>query len=384
MATPSPRLDTRAADNAYLSPRSSEQGNRPRRGSVDSIFMRALNRTATSTSIGGVASGTATPSRLYRLDSPTVFANMSDTGLLDLPDSADDQSPEALAAIKAYIQFDGLHEALRQAQGDFGQIPSAYVSSLIQDPSIVEKLDLSDVFPGLGYDNEHVYNCLDQLIHNFPEVKDLNLSGYPGLDAKCLEKISQWKNLTTLTLNSSAKIVCENPALFERFNNLQTLNVASCDLNDAVLAEICKNLQLDNLDLSGAPITCDGARKLCNLNHLRSLNVSKCEQLNSEAFRLISELPSINELNVTSTNLDLESLGYLANMEKLRILYLGSDEISYQVLASFRAKCPSVKIVTDSRNLTDCLKDIETRASQKSVVPTLGSFGDSLSVIVKA
>ncbi|RVE61496.1 hypothetical protein OJAV_G00171390 [Oryzias javanicus] len=116
---------------------------------------------------------------------------------------------------------------------------------------------------------------------------------------------------------------------FSSLRGLKTLHLASTDLTDDILEDVCSLPQLESLDISCTPVSNLSALLQCK-NSLRSLIAHRLRQLNmspSRLFFILSQLDALRHLDFSDDHFGADDLDGRDGDEVARQLLEGSSQI---------------------------------------------------------
>ncbi|MCH5378068.1 MAG: hypothetical protein JJ992_29270, partial [Planctomycetes bacterium] len=160
---------------------------------------------------------------------------------------------------------------------------------------------------------------LEGLVHL--QSLEANLS----LDDDSAELLGRLSQLRQLRLGGRQNLSPQGYRELARLTRLKELRMGSCGLVDEHLAFLSEMEGLEVLEIPGNRITSKGINHLRNLARLRRLNLSFCPEIDDEAFEMISDLLSLQDLSAQDTRVTDAGLMYLFDMPFLRdVTVLGS------------------------------------------------------------
>ncbi|MGI8978523.1 MAG: leucine-rich repeat domain-containing protein [Pirellulaceae bacterium] len=233
-----------------------------------------------------------------------------------------------------------------------------------------------------------------------PMLRELRLSGNPGVTDKTLKSIARIKSLQMLELAHSnitdegLKDVARLPKLRELYlsstpvttrgldhllpmQSLHRLVLVNTNVDDEGLAAIGKLRGLRILDLDKTKVDGPGLVHLAKLPNLMALDLNGCSlqdgsglaelkqvkylsicnaQISPGVLSLIHKMENLRDLNLSGSGIDDEQLAELANAKQLTSLSLGNsggDQTSHAsaaALSALRAKLPNTRIFGEPRD----------------------------------
>jgi len=198
-------------------------------------------------------------------------------------------------------------------------------------------------------------------------LKEFVAKGSTGITPELLERIIQSKFLTALQLDQckAPRLTDKSASIISKAQSLDTLSVAGSGLtNDSVkklssmrtvtnldisgtnigddgIASVGTMRQLKQLDLSALKITTNSLSQLTSLIDLQSLKLRRINLSQPNSLLSLKNLPSLNELDLSNSELSDESLPVLLLFQNLTKLSLIRTPITLRGLKAFLDKCKS-------------------------------------------
>jgi Leucine-rich repeat (LRR) protein len=108
------------------------------------------------------------------------------------------------------------------------------------------------------------------------------------------------------------------------------------------LSKVARLKNLKRLDVSGAKINAAGIEALKALPSLEGLSLWNCVQLNDSGADALAALANLTNLDLAHTSVGDATLARLADLKRLRSLYLTGTGVTPAGVEAFRAKRPDV------------------------------------------
>jgi len=196
----------------------------------------------------------------------------------------------------------------------------------------------------LAIENTQITDGGLSLLRGLSLLESVTING-SSFTSRCLETASTWPKLKSLSLRhleprSDGK--SEWNDIHKLSPTVSSLRFELCPtINDDHIKSICtlpnlESLELQANDLRG--ITDQGARHLARASRLKSLSIydSSISDNGLESLRSLSSLEQL-ELQCMATP---KSLDVLASMKSLRVLIIGSPDLSKEDVANLRTRYP--------------------------------------------
>jgi len=112
-------------------------------------------------------------------------------------------------------------------------------------------------------------------------------------------------------------------------------------ITDLGLAKLAKLKKLRVLDVSGARITPAGLKVLQSLPQLERLSLWHCTAIDDSAAPVLAAIPSLTNLDLSYTSAGDATLQQLAELPRLKVLYLTDTKVTPPAVETFRGKKPA-------------------------------------------
>lgn len=126
------------------------------------------------------------------------------------------------------------------------------------------------------------------------------------------------------------------------FPQLRSVSLGSTNINDLGLQYVCKNPNIDNLNLQDTQITNEGIRCLAELKGLKYLRLKENWQLDNGCIEAINQLQSLVDLQLHETSIDGAGIKAI-NLVHLRDLMVNETEDS--ILRHLSHQLPRCRIL---------------------------------------
>lgn len=186
-------------------------------------------------------------------------------------------------------------------------------------------------------------SVLPSILNGCRQVRDLSLQD-GALTEETVSAITNMIDLTHLFLNHSnlndrwlARIV-PNPRW-----HLCQLEMHQTGITDLGLNSACKQLSLENLNLSRCAVTDSGLRSVVQLTNLQVLDLANTNT-SDQTVSLLPKLKKLWRLNISNTKISPACFVYLSKMKTLRVLTLGRQGFSFDLLLKLKKELPDCDI----------------------------------------
>jgi|GEM_PF-1174907 len=150
------------------------------------------------------------------------------------------------------------------------------------------------------------------------EVIDLPYTRITDVGVEYLTQIESLKEMNPYGNGITDKIIEK----IAKMKSLENLGVRSDNITDAGMAQLAQFANLKSLDLNGCPVTNEGLASLTKMKMLNTLTITKT-RINGEGLAALKEFPDLAELNLLFMTLGDKRIRHLANLPKLKKLWLG-------------------------------------------------------------
>jgi len=236
-----------------------------------------------------------------------------------------------------YLEGEGLEVTLEHIL-DIGEVIFDHlrkqISFLVCKKSVAEDTRLAGMIRSIprlvGMDLSETTGVSDELMENFPSLKQLNLSSCEWLDDEdCLAIIKQSPKLIKLTLSKDTNLTFRSWGELASLTNLIYLDLSYCDQMDEddfdLMASSCP--RLSELHLMFTPLNDKGLASIGrNCHGLSLLDLTDCSRLRGEGLiELGQHAKSLQTLNLTNCRkIDQEHLAQFRKVLRA-VTIIGQD-----------------------------------------------------------
>jgi serine/threonine protein kinase len=173
---------------------------------------------------------------------------------------------------------------------------------------------------------------------------DLGNTDADGQVLQHLDKLPDLKSLylTDLTLGTGIQNL-------STLTHLQVLDLEGTDLTDDGAKWIASLSSLRFLDVGNTKLSAAGVRTLTSVSSLEALVLNKLRV--QDAIEQISELPNLEILDASNTDLNNQGLERLADHKGLLMLGVGNTDVTQSAIGRFERQSPSCKVVRKARGM---------------------------------
>ncbi len=212
-----------------------------------------------------------------------------------------------------------------------------------KQPKFFEKFRSGDI--------EHVYlfppfasDRLAELSMSIPGIKLLCLAGCPGLTSKIIPALDRLTSLETLMVGKTTMDGADwaKSSIWKR---LATVVVSECKNVHPILKKLSGSTKLISLDVSHNELDSNDYRLISNLPNLQNLVLNK-NKITTEDLQLLSRLPHLSTLAIVDTHLTPGSLAKaIEQFPSLETLLVDRGHFPKQDLTYLKKRLPRLKVV---------------------------------------
>ena len=186
-----------------------------------------------------------------------------------------------------------------------------------------------------------------QFVVQLPHLEKLNFYCSHDITFKgfCLLSSLKQPELFELILGGMAIDDESLDHIAKNLTNLRKLDISDCyQLTSHGYQAVAFLKDLRELDVSDSEaseegyehgVDDDALRKIAQLSHLEELNLGYCKKITPKGFEVLASLKNLRVLHLSGTNVDDESLRYIAlHLPYLRVLHLDSESITFKGIES--------------------------------------------------
>ena len=212
-----------------------------------------------------------------------------------------------------------------------------------------EDIGCLECLPGLALLNLSETKITDSGLRDVAKcykLRVLEIAGTTVGDAG-LRHLAHMKNLSALNL-SNTRITNEGLAHLCTLKNLSSLELSNTRITDEGLVHLRTLTSLKDLEIAGTGIVGSGLRHLQPFANLLFLGLAS-NKLAPGTLATVAALPSLEELDLSATNVDDSEIMYLEKSRCLRRLWLYRTSVSKERTESLRRKLPGLIVCTFGR-----------------------------------
>lgn len=173
------------------------------------------------------------------------------------------------------------------------------------------------------------------------QLEELDFTGTP-IDANDVAILAEHRGLRRLELGGTG-ITDDVAKSLGTFPSLSSLNLAGCQVGDAVVAGLSERqlAQMTSLDLSGTAVTDKSLRRLSQCRNLVTLRLDHC-RVTDEGVSGLSQVATLRHVSLTGTRITGECFAELGTLPELESLDAGLVPLQWSDLYHL-AECDSLK-----------------------------------------
>lgn len=197
-----------------------------------------------------------------------------------------------------------------------------------------------------GYDKAHIKE-----ISRLTSIQSLFLS-LCDVTSEILPDINKLKNLTVFSI-CGVKKDASWLAKMDRLPKLTQLSISECNGAAAVIRRLAKGSSVISLDLDHCNLKASDLKELGKITELRSLNLSQNLSLTDADIKHLENLKFLNDLDVSGLPLTSASFSTFAKFKYLTLLHISKKQFSPEEQLKLKAMLPPqvrIDIVTQGSN----------------------------------
>jgi len=169
-----------------------------------------------------------------------------------------------------------------------------------------------------------------------------------------------------MKLSKEEKKVWQKHFRIEKLENIPTkmseFSSIDGDADDELMLYLAKRTSISKLYLKCSFVTDEGVGHICKIQKLKELSLRDHKQLSKASIVHFNQMPFLERLNITLTNISLSDLSMNLNNQNLKEVFLSSEENEKEIEEKgfiLKERMPNCNIYLDCSETTDVFGNAE-------------------------